>query len=223
MLNNAGFRLLTSFSDRGLIASEMVHIFDVDDVLLHTRPLVEAAYEGAGVPRQMTQDNWGKAATEWVPKTVHDVKTSCYSSILFGGATPETTVLYEAARSELIGPHCMVLTAASLQSYNMLQQTVGFLPPVVATGIKQGCKAEVILSVATTMVDQAIRREIVFYDDSETEINAVIRAHREWPAKHKAQIPLYIGRYAAGGKDNQGHEQVTIFRADGDEAWTVLF
>ena len=221
MLNEASYNLLASFDQQGLSPREMIHVFDMDDTLLRTKEIILDAYERAGVHRYKAELNWGRAADEWVNSDERTLKKYHYAKILFSGRTPQTTALYDAARSGLLGTHCLTLTGASVDSYNMLQQTVGFLPPLLGTGVSRGKKGDALFNIASTMIDKPIRRDIVFYDDSETEVTAALCSYDMWPKKHKEQVKLYIGYYNYSSMG--GPEKITFFRTDGEQSWTLSF
>ena len=223
MLNTSAFKLVTSFSEQGLIASEMVHIFDLDDTLLRTRQLVISAYESAGVPRQTVEDNWGRSAEEWCEPEIRQIKRDMYHRILYSGHTPQVTALYDCARSGLMGTNVVVLTGASLDSYHLLQQVVGFLPPLLGCAMRKGQKEATLRQIMERMTCEHVKRGFVFYEDSETEINSVLQSRHTWPDEVKKQAPLYIGKYEGPNIGNNGREGVTIFNSEGAQAWTQLF
>ena len=147
MLNKQAYSLVDFFVKHGLNVTDTLHVFDLDDTLLCTKELIIEAYIAAGMTRETVLENWGRSAEEWVPENVRKLKKKAYSKILTK-AKPEATILYHAARSGLLGSGVMTLTGASLDSYNLLHKTMGYLPNNLGTSIRRGGKAEIITQVA---------------------------------------------------------------------------
>ena len=149
---------------RKLWASQ--HVFDLDDTLLRTKDLVVRAYVEAGLEERQVLENWGKPAKEWcrgdLLQKIRDKKYTRYAKMLREGHVPQRTVLgFMANHPGITGlTHCM--TGASKDTYDLLQRSIGGLPPLFnqSCGLSVQDKFEQL-----TLLYKKYNTQVVYYED----------------------------------------------------------
>lgn len=160
-------RIHASLVEHGLEDNQgMSHVFDLDNTLLMTKPLVERAYREAGADMEKFRQNWGNPRG-WTTPEIADKKREIYARLL--QATPPTkTILYAwASQLNSFDPTAKisVLTSASFVSCVMIKDSGVNLPNEISAGYSLASKIELLSKIPAGL--------FVYYDDDMHNISVM--------------------------------------------------
>lgn len=208
-LRKRATQLLESIAINAKVPSRLITVFDMDDTLLITKPLVIRAYELAGVAPDFTEKNWGKPSSAWVLPGVHRSKQRHYANLARSNPPSRTAVGYLAM---LLENSSYTLTSANIQSYEMLQSVCGFMPPLLSAG----CSLEQKHSILINKVRDG--STVMYFDDNPDAIRGMLRLTETYPMSVEDKDRLIFARVDTLDGSNT---DVVSFMNRGGWLWTA--
>lgn len=171
--------------------------FDLDGVLLHSKPLVRRAYQRAGLtmPDEDWERVWGLSWTEWLPnmmggvfaaRQLHEAKNRAYARILRDEEILGTTAVryFRELCTEGVTPY--VVTCASEVAATLVLQRLDLTPMQVSAGQSVAEKISKINGNDLIHIDddltviQSIRDGVHYVDQSVEELRQAVRELNVW-------------------------------------------
>ena len=197
-------RITKALLSRGFY-NHTLHVFDLDDTLLLTKPLVKAAFLQVGVTEDRFNQNWGNAASMWLTPEIIAQKKVAYESILKSRSnTPIHTALNLLANDPNLRGKVYTLTSASRYSYELLQRYVGHLPPLLASDCQLHAKISELRKL-----QMYFQGNVIYYDDDKQNIETIRQSFHNNPGFKG--ILCHFGETVS----------FTNLSGEGEAAWTV--
>ena len=171
--------------------------FDLDGVLLNSRPLVRRAYRRAGL--EMPDDEWnrvwGLSWTEWLPqlmggvfeaRRLHEAKNRAYAHILREETIRFTTAVHYFRELQQDGLTPYVVTCASEVAATLVLQRLDLTPMQVSAGLSVAEKISKINAHNLIHIDddlvviQSIRDGIHYVGQSVEELRRSVTELNPW-------------------------------------------
>lgn len=171
--------------------------FDLDGVLIESKPLVRLAYLRTGVvlDDESWASVWGLSWTEWLPKLVggafearqlHEAKNRAYARILREADLPTTTALeyFRELCAEGLAPY--IVTCASEVAATLVTTRLGIQPMQLHAGVSVNEKIVTVNTHNLIHIDddltviQSIRDGVHYTGQSVEELRATVKELNPW-------------------------------------------
>ena len=134
------------------LSPRCVLVFDLDGVIINSRPAVKAAYSEAGI--EMPDEMWGKPWRVWCDEQTHTRKNAVYSDMLQKHSKPGPLLwMVDKLKTE-----ALVLTGASSDAVHIVKRILDVSFTVL--GCEQTKEQKVF-----TLSKLAETQQVVYFDD----------------------------------------------------------